>query len=207
MERKSQSVDCKTGLRYSEVNTSEIAMPSISSMCPDVDEPTQAAEATSKILAVPRPTIVGWINRYPWLGIPQVTPGTTRRFSMIDLGMLAIMRQALAARIPAEALLEIKGVPDHIRSLYAELKAKATMDDGIPYMPMPDDPAYLRVQDFMSGTVTAMSLDRRAIDGAQAQVMDLAGYPVPIIVLPMDAAIRNAWRRALKLRSGLNLED
>jgi len=182
-------------------------MPSISFVCPDVDEPTQAAEATSKILAVPRPTIIGWINRYPWLGIPQVTPGTTRRFSMVDLGMLAIMRQALSARIPAEALLEIKGLSEHIRSLYAELKAKVTMDDGIPYMPMPNNPAYLRVQDFMSGTITAMSIDRQAIDGAQAQLMDLAGYPVPIIILPMDAAVRNAWRRMLRLRAGLELDD
>jgi len=126
---------------------------------------------------------------------------------MVDLGMLAIMRQALSARIPAEALLEIKGLSEHIRSLYAELKAKVTMDDGIPYMPMPNNPAYLRVQDFMSGTITAMSIDRQAIDGAQAQLMDLAGYPVPIIILPMDAAVRNAWRRMLRLRAGLELDD
>ncbi|WP_311267070.1 hypothetical protein [Sphingobium sp. WCS2017Hpa-17] len=203
----SQSVDLKTGLSYSAVNTLEIAMPSISFVCPDVDEPTQTAEATSKILATPRPTIIGWINRYSWLGIPQVIPGTTRRFSMIDLGMLAIMRQTLSARIPAEALTEVDGLPDHIRSLYLELKSKATMDGGVPHMPMPDQPVYLRVQDFMSGTVTAMQMDREAIDGARAQLMDLAGYPVPIIILPMDAAIRNAWQRMLRLRAGLSLDD
>jgi hypothetical protein len=157
---------------------------------------------------VPRPTIVGWINRYPSLGIPLVVPGTTRRFSVVDLGMLAIMRQVLTARIPAEAVLNVKDdLPAHIRSLYADLKAKATMDDGIPYMPMPDEPAYLRVQDFMSGTITLMRLDRQAIDGARAQLMDAAGYPVPIIVLPVDAAVRNAWRRMLRLRAGLDLDD
>lgn len=182
-------------------------MPSISSFCPDIDEATQTAEATSKILGVPRPTIIGWINRYPWLGIPLVTKGSTRRFSMVDLGMLAIMRQAQAARIPAEALMNMDDISGHIRALYTELRAEATMDNGVPHMPMPENPAYLRVQDFMSGTVTALSLDREAVDGTRAQLMDLAGYPLPIIILPIDAAVRNAWRRMLRLRAGLQLDE
>ena len=182
-------------------------MASISAFCPDADELTQTAEAVSKILNRPRPTFVGWINRYPWLGIPNVTPGTTRLFSIADIGMLAVMRLALSARVPAEALMRVEGLREHVHEVYDELRTTATMDNGIPYMPMPANPAYIRAQEYMSGTVFGLNIDRTAIDGAQGELMDLSGFPVPIVILPMDAAIRNAWRRTLRLRAGLELDD
>ncbi len=191
-------------------------------MIPLFKQPVCTAGQVSAILARPRPTITGWINRYSWLDIPGVVPGSTRMFSCADIGQLIALRCAISAGNMIEALQNsIDLIEPEIANEFHELMNQMQLDEwgasGTLRPRLPDLDFKLRLQ-------TMQPLDRNVAPAAEtlatgflfptrskssdsAYIADLAGYRVPELTIHFGQALRNGWTRTLWLLNGFALDD
>ncbi|WP_267380534.1 MULTISPECIES: hypothetical protein [unclassified Sphingomonas] len=199
-------------LLANQASTSEVMM-SDGMMIPAYMQPVCTAGQVSSILARPRPTITGWINRYEALGIPQVAQGSTRMFTCADIGKLTALRLAISAGNMADALFSgLDLIEPEIASEFEDLFAQAQLDEWgasgslRPRLPMFDAKQLRLVNRGPAGLVAEGFFPTRARPDS-AYIADLAGFQLPETVLPLGQALRNAWTRMLHLLNGFSLDE
>lgn len=179
-------------------------------------EPLFTAEQVSKAISVNRNTLLGWIKRYneeqhagklSSVGLAKVTPGSTRLFSIEQAGLLAALR--MAPEVVVGCLDEVR---EHARGLYGRLcagiawRSFANPDDRRPFLPEPESAYHIESRGFMGNIEMAHVTEHPYRYGGE-DLKDLAGFPIPVRVLPLDATLRNAWTRAHWIAHGLQWED
>jgi len=194
--------------------TSPIAIP--------YHDPLFTAEQVSKINNLNRNTLLGYVKRYnegrhygrlASVGIAPVAPGSTRLFSLAQVGILAVLRMAVSASAPDALLEAIDDIATHSEALYETLSASIRWEswgdsnvDRRPYLPRPETRNHLEARGFFAGRARFYITDRPYLDGGE-RLLDLAHFPLPVMLLPLDATLRNAWMRALWVAHGVEWED
>lgn len=181
---------------------------------PSVSEAVFTAGQVSQILARPRPTVTGWISAYPWLGIDPVTPGSTRRFSCRDIGLLTTLRLALTAGKMTDAICNtIDLIEPEIHAEFALLFEQMHLDEWgnageiRPRLPIVETPLVLISRGYLGSE--GEFLPRRSENMKLVElsyIADLAGFQLPETILPLGQGLRNAWTRALHVLNGFALE-
>lgn len=180
---------------------------------PPIDVPVLKAEHVSKILGRSRPTVTGWVNRYPWLGIAPVEPGTARRFTFRELGVLVALRGVLWGQGAPDGLEHtLPRVIEEIERDYAALFEGGPIvnPDGsghFRYADYPDGHRMLQLYTVGVGEEGGGFYPRRASSNGGAALRDLCGFAVPQIILFFGQDLRHAWNRALLLLQGYELDD
>lgn len=178
---------------------------------PVFNEPVCTADQVSRILARPRPTVTGWVNRYEWIGIAAVQPGTTRLFSCKEIGILTALRMAISAGNLTEALfnshdLILTEIEQQFSDLFDKLRLEEWHPSGElrPYLPILTPPLRLI---FRNQNGAGFSVRRTEERFDEEPLRDLANYPFSTLTLPLGQALRNAWKRTLFVLNGYDLDD
>ncbi|AOF96022.1 hypothetical protein BSY17_252 [Sphingobium sp. RAC03] len=197
-------------LSANHASLSEVHM-SAGFIIPSFNEPVCTAQQVSHILARPRPTITGWVNRYDWLGIEGVQPGSTRLFSCKEIGVLTALRMSIAAGNMTEALFNSQDIViDEIEQQFIDLFDGLRLEEWgsaleiRPYLPVLTPPLRLVCRDFKLAIFSVLRSDTRY---DEEPLRDVSNYPFPTLTLPLGQALRNAWGRTLFTLNGFELDD
>lgn len=179
------------------------------SICPSLDAPIATMEQVCSALARPRSTVATWITKYDWLDAPPVKAGSARKLSLRNIALFALVRQAvLVSSVVLDATRDaLDLLHPHIEALHGQLECGAFHDEeNRPHLPVSDAPAYLIGHEYF-GSTFMLSIGNQPTESTCSSLLDLAGFPVPTIILPLDQTIRNAWNRTLGAVSGIELND
>lgn len=189
---------------------------------PAYREAACTAGQVSAILARPRPTITGWINRYDWLGIAKVAQGSTRLFSCADIGILVALRLAIDAGNMTEALFRgLQLIEPEIEAefdvLFQQVHLEKSPGSGAlcPQLPpLPLNHKELRLinlggigEPAAHGSIMrARFRPAHSDEGSGAYIADLAGYRLPQTTLHLGQGLRKAWNRMLRGLNGFSVD-
>jgi hypothetical protein len=178
--------------------------------------PSQASTAGS----YNHSTFGGWVERFPRLGKIGIAPakrGVTRFMTMEQIGLLSVFRTVVQLG-QAEAFFDaLSDVITHAADLYQGLArdgqwVERTSGELRPYLPRPEDLSppqpskHLQAQIYWGRRWSFSLTDRPYSDGGVG-LMDLNCFPVPSMLVPLDAMLRNAWMRGLWIFNEIGLED
>lgn len=180
--------------------------------------PLFATAQACSILGVKRNTLAGQLARYDHqlriIGIEPGSQGVARSFTLEQIGLFAAVQSAGPLRQSEAVLHALDRVAAHAEQLYSELSTKQTLEpvrfrdgrvENRPSLPLPTDPAHLEGRNLFGDW--AYRVEHRTPDAVGWSVADSAGFPLPIIILPVDETLRHAWLRALWTKHGFSLDD
>lgn len=198
--------DLSSGLAY-DPSLSEVCAMKDGMMIPTYNQPICTAGQVATILGKPRPTVGGWISRYPALRLQQVASGATRMFSPADLGKLVALRLAISASNMTDPLFQLFDlVQEEIGAEFDRLIGQVRQEEwgakgSRPYLPVnEDEPLRLVARD---GVFVPM----RGFADASSHIADLSGFQLPETTLFLGQGLRNAWTRMLIVLNGVAIDD
>ena len=185
-------------------------------MIPTYGQPVCTAGQVAAIIGRPRPTIGGWISRYPMLDFQPVVSGATRMFSCADIGKLVALRLAISAGHMTDALFSgMELIEPEIEAEFSLLFEQAQLEEWgasgtlRPRLP-PLDESPLRLVNRGAagegGLIGNEFYPTRAGTGSGTYIADLAGYQLPETTLHLGQGLRNAWTRTLAALNGYSLD-
>jgi hypothetical protein len=181
-------------------------------------EPLFSTAQSCSILAVKRNTLAGQLARYDHqlrqIGIEPGAQGIARSFTLEQLGLFAVIRASFSLG-QAEAVFEaLSKIAPHAERLYSELASGVTAEtrswrDGrveeFPELPLPSAPAHLEGHNLFGQWAFKPERKPYSESTVSVEVLDTAGYPLPILILPLDRTLRYAWNRAYLVHHKLSL--
>lgn len=196
--------------------TNPNAVPCPPSTAPSVvpyRRPFLSAGQVSMIDALNRNTLLGWLSRYDHhmeqIGIAPVAKGGSRFFTMEQVGLFAAVRSAVAIK-QAESVFEVlPQIAAHAAQLYSSVTAEIRWEqygqNQRPYLPFPERRSHLQGRLGFGQFTFSITDDPYRYGGED--LMDLHAYPLPVILLPLDATLCNAWKRATWVFHEFELDD
>ncbi len=186
-------------------------------MIPTFRQPVCTAGQVATIIGRPRPTIGGWISRYPALDLQQVVSGATRMFSCADIGKLVALRLAISAGNMTEALFNgFDMIEPEIEAEFQLLFEQAQLEEWgasgtlRPRLPPLTENSLRLVNRGAAGEGGLVGNDfypTRAAADSGTYIADLAGYQLPETTLFLGQGLRNAWTRTLAALNGFALDS
>jgi hypothetical protein len=179
---------------------------------PQLDDCTISTAQLARVMGRPRSTIAGWIMKYEWLNVAPVKSGASRKVSMRTLAVMALARQAISiSPVVLDATRDALDLLNpHIEELYTESAAKAALEtfegETRPVFYERETKAYLMGREYF-GSTFMLSVRNKSTEPTFTDLLDLAGFPVPTLIMPLDQTLRNAWNRALWVMNGIHLAD
>lgn len=184
---------------------------------PAFDAPLFTAEQASKVLFLNRNTLLGIIHRYGGalfqIGIVPVKQGATRRFSIGQIGLLSVIRSAVAAKAGEAIFSSLDLLIPHVQLLYEKLTAECSLEvwgnddtDLRPYLPRSSPPSYLEGRQYFGGDWQFRINQTPKYDGS-VELSDLGGFPLPVLLIALDATLRQSWIRSIWAMHGIALGD
>ena len=174
-------------------------------------EPLFNAEQMSIVTGLNRSTVQGWIARYEGyfigIGILPITKGATRRFTMEQIGFLALLRVATSIKQADGVFDAMTEICERAEGLYRELIDKMAWEDIADgqkrlRLPVAETPRFLEGRPYL-GSQWVFSVKEKPTVGRGVYVKDTMGFPTPVVVLELDETLRNAWVRTMNVALGL----
>ncbi|MFW2831744.1 hypothetical protein [Sphingomonas sp. ID0503] len=178
--------------------------------------PLFSAADMSAITGVNRSTSQGWIARYSGpltaIGIEEGARGVAREFTVEQLGIFAALRVATSVRQADAAFKALEEIAEHATSAYAVASAgiewhsyRGNADDRRPLLPRATKQKHLEGRHIFGSDFVFHVTDNPYASGG-TDLLDLLRYPTPVLLLPLDATLRNAWQRATEVFYGFDIE-